>query len=182
VKSYPNCRHIVPALETLARLQLQKGDAGVEKTIGELAKQPQEVDRAAVLRAKVLAKWGDHEKAIAELESMIKNAPDGSTRQREARLAKAESLVVLKKFAEAEADVRAVIKATPTEDYQAQSAAYNTLCDCLRAAGKPKDALYAYLHTDLLYSKDKEQHPRALANASQLFRELKRDDRADDLW
>jgi tetratricopeptide (TPR) repeat protein len=182
VKSYPNCRHIVPALETLARLQLQKGDAGVEKTIGELAKQPQEVDRAAVLRAKVLAKWGDHEKAIAELESMIKNAPDGSTRQREARLAKAESLVVLKKFAEAEADVRAVIKATPTEDYQAQSAAYNTLGDCLRAAGKPKDALYAYLHTDLLYSKDKEQHPRALANASQLFRELKRDDRADDLW
>jgi hypothetical protein len=72
---------------------------------------------------------------------MIKNAPDGSTRQREARLAKAESLVVLKKFAEAEADVRAVIKATPTEDYQAQSAAYNTLGDCLRAAGKPKDAL-----------------------------------------
>ena len=100
--------------------------------------------------------------------------------EREELLAKVESLVGLKKFADAEADVRAVIKASPAEDYQAQSAAYNSLGDCLRAAGKPKDALIAYLHTDLLYSKDKEQHPRALANLAKLFRDLKRDDRADD--
>ena len=182
VKGNASGRHVVAALETLARLQLQKGDVvAVEKTIAALEKQPQGADRAAVLRARVFAKKGDHEKAISELDRMIKNSPEGSTRQREARLAKAESLATLKKFAEAETDVRAVIKATSPEDVQAQSAAYNTLGDCLRAAGKPKDALLAYLHTDLLYAKDKEQHPRALANAAQIFRELKRDDRADEL-
>ena len=75
-----------------------------------------------------------------------------------------------------------MIQATPPEDYQTQSAAYNTLGDCLRAAGKPKEALDAYLHTDILYSKDKEQHPRALAHISQLWRTLRRDDRADEVW
>src|SRR3954463_5393821 len=181
IRAYPNSRHVVAALDSLARLQLQKGDyAAVEKTIAEMAKQPQSADRAAVLRAKVFDKKGEHDKAIAEYNKMIQGSPEDSARRRDAQLAKAESLVGLKKFADAEADVRAVIRATPPEDYQAQSAAYNTLGDCLRAAGKPKDALIAYLHTDLLYSKDKEQHPRALANLSKLYRELKRDDRADD--
>jgi tetratricopeptide (TPR) repeat protein len=187
VKAYPNSRHVVAALDSLARLQLhrgaEKGDYGaVEKTIADMAKLPQSADRAAVLRAKLFDRKGDHDKAISEYDKLIQGSPEGSVRQREARLAKAESLVAARKFTEAEADVRAVIKAAPAEDYQAQSAAYNTLGDCLRAAGKPKDALLAYLYTDLLYSKDKEEHPRALAQISKLWRELKRDDRADETW
>jgi tetratricopeptide (TPR) repeat protein len=183
VRAYPNSRHVVASLDSLARLQIQKGDfAAVEKALAEMDRQPQSADRAAVLRAKVFDKKGEHEKAIAEYDKMIKGSPEGSVRRREAQLAKAESLVGLKKYADAETDVRAVIKATPPEDFQSQSAAYNTLGDCLRAAGKPKDALLAYLHTDLLYAKDKEQHPRALANLSKLWRELKRDDRADETW
>jgi tetratricopeptide (TPR) repeat protein len=182
VRAYPSSRHTAAALETLARLGLQKGDfASVEKTIAALAKIPSGADRAAVLRAKVLARKGDHSAAVAELDRLIKSAPAGSARQREARLAKAESLAALKQFAEAEADVRDVIKALPAEDAPAQSAAYNTLGDCLRAAGRPKDALLAYLHTDVLYSKDKEQHPRALARIAQVWRELKRDERADEV-
>ena len=132
-----------------------------------MAKLPQSADRAAVLRAKLFDRKGDHDKAIAEYDRLIQGSPEGSVRQREGRL-KAESLVATKKFAEAEADVRAVIKSSPAEDYQSQSAAYNTLGDCLRAAGKPKDALLAYLYTDLLYSKDKEEHPRALRALSKL--------------
>jgi tetratricopeptide (TPR) repeat protein len=183
VKAHPNGRHVVAALDSLARLQLQKGDfAGVEKTIADMSRLPQSADRAAVLRAKLFDKKGDHTRAIAEYDRLISGAPDGSLRLREAQLAKAESLVGMKKFAEAESDVRAVIKSAPPEDAQAQAAAYNALGDCLRAAGKPKDALNAYLHTDMLYSRDKEQHPRALANLSKLWRELKRDDRADEAW
>jgi tetratricopeptide (TPR) repeat protein len=180
--AYPNGRHTAAALESLARLQLQKGDsAGIEKTIASLSKLPQGGDRAAVLRAKVFAKKGNHAKSVDELEKLIKSLPDGSISQREAKLAKAEGLAAMKKYPEAEAEVRAVIKAAPAEDAAAQSAAYNTLGDCLRAAGRPKDALLAFLHTDVLYAKDKEQHPRALAQISQLWRELKRDDRADEV-
>lgn len=182
VKANATGRHIGPALEALARLQLQKGDyAATEKSIAALAKLPSGADRSAILRAKVLARKGDHAGAVAELDKLMKSAAAGSVRQREAKLAKAESLAGLKKYPEAEADARAVILALPPEDVAAQSAAYNTLGDCLRAAGRPKDALLAYLHTDLLYSKDKEQHPRALAAIAQLWRELKNDGRADEV-
>ncbi len=67
------------------------------------------------------------------------------------------------------------------EAAELQAHAHNTLGDCLRAAGRPKDALYAYLHTDILYDEDSEQHARALAEIAQLWRELRRDDRADEV-
>ena len=180
-RTYANGRHIVPAVELLARLQLQKGDfAGVEKSIARIETLPRGTDRAAVLRARLHAKQGNHEKALAELDKLIKSAGSNPAKMREARLVKAESLAALKRFSEAETDLRAVIAANAAEDVVAQSAAYNTLGDCLRAAGRKKDALYAYLHTDMLYSKDKEQHPRALAGIVQLWREIGRDDRADE--
>jgi hypothetical protein len=95
-------------------------------------------------------------------------------------LAKAESLAGLKRFQEAETLVRQVIQASPAEDPAAQAPAYNTLGDCLRAANRPKEALIAFLHTDLLYNKDKEEHPRALHEIIALFRQLKQDARADE--
>ena len=181
VKAYPTSRHIIPAREDLARIQLSTGDfTGAEATIAELAKLPKAGDRAAVLHARVLAKQGRHDEAVSELDRLIAAFPDRSTPQREARLAKGESLVGLKKFKEAEGLVRQVIQAAPPEDVPAQAAAYNALGDCLRAANRPKDALLAYLHTDLLYSKDKQEHPRALFQIEKLFRLLKQDGRADE--
>ena len=181
VRNYPNSRHIIPAREDLARLQINTGDfAGAEVTIAALAKLPRAADRAGVLKAKVLAKQGRHDEAASELDRLIAALPERSVGQREARLAKAESLVGLKKFKEAEALVRQVIAAAPAEDVAAQSAACNTLGDCLRADNRPKEALLAYLHTDLLYSKDKQEHPRALFNIEKLFRLLKQDGRADE--
>ncbi len=181
VQAYPSSRHIIPAREDLARLQLNTADfVGAAATIAELAKLPKAADRAGVLRAMVLAKQGRHDEAISELDRLIATFPDRSTGQREARLAKAESLVGMKKYKEAEGLVRQVIAAAPAEDVAAQSAACNTLGDCLRADNRPKEALLAYLHTDLLYSKDKQEHPRALFHIEKLFRLLKQDGRADE--
>jgi tetratricopeptide (TPR) repeat protein len=181
VQSHPTSRHILPARENLARIQVAAGDfKGAGATIAELAKVPQAKDAAAVLQAKVLAKQDRHDAAISELDRLLATLPDRSTAQREARLAKAESLVGLKKFSDAEVLVRQVIQAAPTEDAATQAAAYNALGDCLRAANRPKDALLAYLHTDLLYSKDRQEHPRALFQIEKLFRSLKQDGRADE--
>jgi tetratricopeptide (TPR) repeat protein len=181
IRTYPNSRHIIAAREDLARLQVSTGDLkAAEATIADLAKLPKAAQRAAVLRAKLLARQGSHAEAVSELDRLISTLPDRSAEQREARLAKAESLVGMKKFKEAETLVRQVIQAAPAEDVPAQAAAYNTLGDCLRAANRPKDALLAYLHTDLLYGKDKEQHPRALRQIERLFRQLKQDGRADE--
>jgi tetratricopeptide (TPR) repeat protein len=179
--AYPSGRHILAARECLARLQLHTGDfAGAQATIAEMSRLPKSTERAAVLRTKVLAKQGKHDQAIGELDKLIAASPKGSARRRAALLAKAESLAGQKHFKEAETLLQEVIQGNPPEDAAAQAPAYNTLGDCLRAANRPKDALLAYLHNDLLYSKDKEEHPRALHNIVELFRQLKQDGRADE--
>jgi tetratricopeptide (TPR) repeat protein len=181
LQSYPTSRHLAGARACQARLQLYAGDfAGAEAAIAELAKLPRGAERAAVLRTKILARQGKHDLAIAQLDKLIAGYPKGSERQRAALLAKAESLAGKKQFKEAETLLREVIQANPPEDAAAQAPAYNTLGDCLRAANRPKDALFAYLHTDLLYSKDKEEHPRALHQIVELYRLLKQDGRADE--
>jgi TolA-binding protein len=181
VQAYPKGRHIAAARGCLARLQLNAGDfKGAEATIAELAKIPKAGERAAVLKTKILARQGKHAEAIAELDRLIASYPKGSERQRDAMLAKAESLAGAKQFKEAETLVRQVIQGNPPEDAAAQAPAYNTLGDCLRAADRTKEALIAYLHTDLLYSKDKEEHPRALHQIAALFRKLNQDARADE--
>jgi tetratricopeptide (TPR) repeat protein len=182
LKAHAKTRHRGPALEDLARLYLQKGDAdGASKAIDELETIPWESDHATVMKTRVLAKKGKNDEAIQALDKIIAGAAKGSTRSIEAKLARAESLAASKKFKDAEAAVQEVIKDTPPEKAEIQALAHNTLGDCFRAAGQPKNALLAYLQTVLLYDKDKEQHPRALYQAAQLFRELKRDDRADEM-
>jgi tetratricopeptide (TPR) repeat protein len=181
VQAYPGGRHIVGARACQVRLQLHAGEfAAAETAIAALARLPGGAERAGVLRTKVLAKQGKHEAAIAALDKLIATYPKGSERQRAAQLAKAESLAAMKQYKEAEKLVREIIKANPPEDAEAQAPAYNTLGDCLRAANRPTDALMAYLHTDQLYSKDKEEHPRALYHISNLFRQRKQDGRADE--
>jgi tetratricopeptide (TPR) repeat protein len=181
VRTYSTGRHIAGVRECQARLQLHTGDlAEAETSIAALAKLPRGDERAAVLRTKILGKQGKHADAIAQLDKLIASSPKGTERQRAAVLAKAENLAAMKQFSEAETLLHEVIAGTPPEDAANQAPAYNTLGDCLRAANRPKDALFAYLHTDLLYSKSKEEHPRALHHIAELYRLLKQDGRADE--
>jgi tetratricopeptide (TPR) repeat protein len=181
LQSYPASRHLAAARAAQARLQLHAGDfAGALATIAELAKLPRGAERATVLRTKILAKQGKYDEAIAQLDKLIASYPKNSPQQRAALFSKAENLAGKKQFDEAESLLREVIQSNPPEDTATQAAAYNALGDCLRAANRPKDALFAYLHTDLLYSKDKEEHPRALHQIVETYRQLKQDSRADD--
>lgn len=183
LKAQPNSRQVGQALESLVRLALQKGDtARAESALKDLtAKVPGAADRAAILQARLQGRQGKHDQAIATLDKLASAAPKGSARAREALLAKAESLAATKQFSEAEQAVREVIAQAPPEADAVQSQAYNTLGDCLRAAGRPKDALLAYLRVDVLYDRDKEQHARALSQIAQLWRTLKQDARADEV-
>ena len=180
--AYPTTRHLAAARACQARLLLHTGDfPGAEAAIADLAKLPRGAERAAVLRTRALGKQGKHPEAIAQLDKLIASAPKASERLRAAQLAKAENLAAMKQFKEAEALLHDVIGGNQPEDAAAQAPAYNTLGDCLRAANRPTDALFAYLHTDLLYSKSKEEHPRALHHIVELYRQLKQDGHADEV-
>ncbi|HWE39519.1 MAG TPA: tetratricopeptide repeat protein [Isosphaeraceae bacterium] len=181
LKANPNVRQTGPALELVAKLALRREEFDrADKAAADLGRIARMKDRADVLKARILAARGKHKEAVAALDSIIAGAPDGSARRREAQLAKAESLAGLGQFDEAETLAKAVIRAAGAEDAEAQALANNTLGDCLKAANKPKEALLAYLRTDILYPRDKEQHARALSEVVRLFRRLKQDDRAEE--
>ncbi len=180
VKAGAKSRHLGPALELTARLALQKGEfdrAAAAAT--DLAKIPWAADRASILQARILGGRGQNDQALAALDKLLAAAPDGSPRRREVTLARAGALAGLKRYDDAEAAAREVIAAAEPEDAATLALAYNTLGDCLRSAGKPKDALYAYLHTDVLYDRDKDQHARSLAAIADLWRLMKQDARAE---
>jgi len=183
-RTYKNGRHIAPALEALAKLQLAKENFnGLDQTLAQLSKLPGGDDRASLYRIKILTRKGSFDKAVTELDKVIATAPEGSAKRRDAILAKAEGLVAQKKYPEAEALIKGVIKAAAVEDAATQAPAHNTLGECLRAAGRPKEALFAFLHIDTLFFKEKEEHAKALAQIAQLWRDpqLNRPDRAEEV-
>jgi tetratricopeptide (TPR) repeat protein len=176
----PNSRHVGPALELLAGLQLQaKEFDAADATLGNLAKLGWAADRAAMLRSRVMIERGQSEQALRDLDALIGRLPEGGEARRRASLARAEALARLKRYDEATQAVRAVIDASDPEDSESLAPAYNTLGDCLRAAGKPRDALFAYLNTDILYPGPADEHARALASIAQLWRVLNQDERAN---
>jgi tetratricopeptide (TPR) repeat protein len=172
-------RHYGPALELLSTLHLDAQDFdAADRSLQELAKLSWASDRAAVLRSQVMVKRGQSEQALQELDTLAGRLPEGSPARIRADLARAEALAGLSRFDEAEQVVRSVIDEADPEDASTLAPAYNTLGDCLRAAGKPRDALFAYLNTDILYPALADEHARSLAAIAQLWRILDRDDRA----
>jgi hypothetical protein len=56
--------------------------------------------------------------------------------------------------------------------------AYNSLGYCHMKAGRPKDALLAYLHVDLMFYQDPSQHAEALYHLQTLWRDVNKADKA----
>ena len=74
--------------------------------------------------------------------------------------------------------VQAVIAKADPENQELHARAYNILGNCYLTASKKKEALLAFLHVDLLYSRFPEQHAEALANLATLWADLDKADRA----
>ncbi|CAN5891617.1 hypothetical protein BH23PLA1_BH23PLA1_27920 [soil metagenome] len=179
VNENANSRHYGPALELIVRLSFQGQDYDrAARALENLGKLSWARDRSDVFKARVQARQGQHKEALAALDRIIGSAAEGSTQRRDAMLARAEAQAGLKDFEAAEQSARAVIEAADPEDAVTLAPAYNTLGDTLRAAGKPRDALFAYLKTDILYSSEPDEHARSLAGITQLWRMLDRNDRA----
>lgn len=180
VKAYPNGRHTASAYESLLNLVRSGGDdARIDAVIDELAKVPGEQARAKVLKADTLVDQGKAEEALRSIDSVGSQIPANSSLARLAESVRIKSLVGTKKLDEAESRARQLIEAADPADSEALAHAYNALGDCLRASGKPKDALIAYLHTDILFDSVPNEHARALAAITQLWRTLEKPDRAE---
>ncbi len=180
VKTYPNGRHTSSAYESLLNLVRGGGDAAkIDSVIDELAKVPGEQARAKVLKADTLVDQGKADEALRSIDAVSDQIPANSSLARLAESVRIKSLVGAKKLDDAESKARQLIESADPGDSEALAHAYNALGDCLRASGKPKDALIAYLHTDILFDSVPNEHARALAAITQLWRTLEKPDRAE---
>ena len=72
-----------------------------------------------------------------------------------------------------------LIKENDSNNKDLFATAYNSLGNCHLAANQQKEALFAFLHTDLLYQTEHRQHAEALYHLSNLWKEINKTDRAN---
>ncbi|HLA83773.1 MAG TPA: tetratricopeptide repeat protein [Thermoguttaceae bacterium] len=141
---------------------------------------------AAVGKGRALLADGRTDLARASFQSALnlsptspnEKDPEADRQKKLAQLGVARCLLADGKKDEAEKLVREVIDQSNPEDVALGGEAYNALGAVLRKAGKPYDALLAFLHTDILYFADPQQHAEALANLVELWHEVHKTDRA----
>ena len=86
--------------------------------------------------------------------------------------AKLEKAVCLAETGDVDEGVRMareVIGGAGPEEAELHAKAYNALGRCQTKAGETKEALFAYLHVDVLYNAIPDEHAEALANLTTLW-------------
>jgi tetratricopeptide (TPR) repeat protein len=185
VAKWPENYHWFEATKTLGDLSARAGlydDA--RRYYAELEKPPLPGfrDRARVVVGRQLMAAGRFSDAVTQFDEVLAEGERVLNHLRvAASLGKAESLALGGKPDDGIAIARQIIDRGDPEDASIMAPAYLTLGHCYGI--KPdstKDALFAYLHIDVLYSSQPAEHAAALRRIVRLWRQLGHDDRADE--
>jgi tetratricopeptide (TPR) repeat protein len=137
---------------------------------------------AAVLSARAMVANGKFDEAAAKYESALAMGIDDA-RARElkqfATIGKAVCLAETGKPDEGAAMVTSIIAENDSQaNPELFGRAYNALGTCHLKADRPKEALLAFLHVDLLFYQDPDVHAEALYYLSDLWGAVNESDRA----
>lgn len=172
------------AIELLGDVLSAAGDAkGARAQYEKLAKAktPYFVARSALLAGRSLQQQDAHEQAVERFGQALAvddASPAVAPIRREATLGRAVSQAALGKLDESATRIAEGIAAASDDDHELLAQAYNALGDCYLAADRPQDALFAFLHVDLLYADADQQHAKALHQLSELWKSAGYADRA----
>jgi tetratricopeptide (TPR) repeat protein len=184
VTGQPNSYHHLAACELAGDLLVasQKPEAA-QPYYDELGKAPwpDYQMRAGVAMGRALLATKKYDEAMRTFQEVLDKPASGETAERQrlaATLGKTRCLIEMGKAEDAIAVTKGLIETTDAGAAELYAKAYNTLGLAYRKAGRPQDALMAFLHTDVLYSASREDHIEALRNLVELWRELQKPDRA----
>ncbi len=186
VKSHGDSFHYYEAIEAIGDLYVSLG--APDRAVSQYARMAKSPVMSIKLRATLLAGRasqgaGDNDKAIRRFDAVIGAKGEGpliAPLRRGARLAKAAALASSERLEEALTILQGVLRGVEEEDVATNAAAYNALGRCYEAADRHTDALFACLHTDLLFDGDKASHAVALARLAELWKTAGKPDAARD--
>jgi tetratricopeptide (TPR) repeat protein len=184
VKSYPNSFHYLEASELMGDLLMLSGRfENAQKQFAELSKAPWPAYkmRAAVAIGRSLQAQNKHAEAIQQFDlalALADDSPDSQTQKLTATLGKAVSLAETGKAEEAIGMIEKIIQDADPQQRELHARAYDALGTCYEKAGKTKDALFAFLHVDVLYGTVPDAHAEALYHLIPLWKAIGKDDRS----
>lgn len=184
VKDNRDSYHFYEASQILGDLAAALGNYDRAATFyAELAKAPwpDYQQKATVLGAQTLMAAGKYPEALAKFEQVLNSsAATGDTAEHklDATIGKAQCLAGTGKPAEGIKMLKELIDSQESTEVRLFGRAYNALGACYVRAGNNKEALWAYLRTDLIFNSDPETHAEALYRLTKLWTDEKQPDRA----
>ena len=182
-----NSYHYYEICEVYGDLMVQLGrfdDAKKSYAILTKAPWPEYSLKATVSLGMAEVSEGKADDARKNFDMVIASTDDSPQAERQksiARIGLALCLVAEKKFDEAIKALEEIAREAGSEDSSFQALVYNSLGSAYDQADKPRDAVLAYMHTDILFSAARSEHIKALMELSKLWRKIQRVDRAEEV-
>lgn len=177
--------HLYDGCEVLGDLLVASGKpAAASQFYSKVAEAPwpDYQMRAGVARGRALLAAGKADEALKTFQNVIDVDARGELADRQrmaATLGKARCLAENKQLDAAVKLAQQVIEKSDAEQSpELMAHAYNILGAAHRKAGRNKDALWAFLHVDVLYASEPSAHMEALQNLVPLWKEFQKPERA----
>lgn len=182
--SAPQNYHFYEAAEVLGDLAMASGKyADAARYYGPIASAPwaEFQMKANIALGRALLGEKKFEEALDKFKTV--SASDQSTPEalKQKNLASVGLAICVAETGKPEdgiAQLQDLIRKNDPQDTALFARAYNALARCYMKQGKPKDALLALLHTDVLFYADADSHAEALYHLSKLWNEVNKSDRA----
>lgn len=177
--------HAYECAEILGDLAVARQDyENAGKRYGYLAKAPWKdyQMRSSVLQASAMLGQGNYAEAKAKFDEVVSSPLDDPAALEQKRQAKVGQALCLAETGDPAAGIKLVQEVIGSNEPQQNPVlfgrAYNSLGRCYLKSNKPKDALMAYLHVDVLFYQNPETHAEALYYLNKLWTEVKKSERA----
>jgi tetratricopeptide (TPR) repeat protein len=142
--------------------------------------------RGTVAMGRMLSAQGKHDEALQRFDAVVNDSVNTAETQPLKQQAVVGRAVALAETGKAEeaiqslTEAKGVIATNDPKDAKLMSRAYNALGNAYLKNGRKKEALLAYLHTDLLYFNEPDAHAEALYHLAGLWADVNKADRSVD--
>ena len=185
VRSAANSNHFFQAADLLGDLAVAQGDYdnAVKYYSAISSKAPWAEDRLRALVAEADAlvlqqRFADAQKKYESIGSLQADTPELKRLKLLAEVGRGRCLAETASADEGINVLEKLILENDAVDTELFGRAYNALGDCFQTSEKPKEALMAYLHVDVLFYGDRDTHAEALYHLSKLWQVARNQDRA----